>query len=112
MFFSLVRTNAPPLPGFTCWNSTTENRPSGRFRDIPFFRSLVDTAGISESVLNCVGEGEAALVGHYDGVLDADTSEAGYVHPRLDGDDVARCECIGGGRGQRRRRMDVQPHSM
>src|SRR4051794_41170631 len=22
-FFSLVRTNAPPLPGLTCWNSTT-----------------------------------------------------------------------------------------
>ena len=20
---SFVRTNAPPLPGFTCWNSTT-----------------------------------------------------------------------------------------
>ena len=22
-FFSLVRTNAGPLPGLTCWNSTT-----------------------------------------------------------------------------------------
>ncbi len=22
-FLSFVRTNAPPLPGFTCWNSTT-----------------------------------------------------------------------------------------
>ena len=22
-FLSLVRTNAPPLPGLTCWNSTT-----------------------------------------------------------------------------------------
>ena len=24
---SLVRTNTPPLPGFTCWNSMTWNRP-------------------------------------------------------------------------------------
>ena len=46
MFFSFVRTNAPPLPGFTCWNSTTENKPSGRLRVIPFFRSFVDTAAI------------------------------------------------------------------
>ena len=22
MFLSFVRTKAPPLPGFTCWNST------------------------------------------------------------------------------------------
>ena len=22
MLFTFVRTNAPPLPGFTCWNST------------------------------------------------------------------------------------------
>jgi hypothetical protein len=26
-FLSLVRTNAPPLPGFTCWNSTTVTSP-------------------------------------------------------------------------------------
>src|SRR5438132_7765385 len=42
-FFSFVRTNAPPLPGLTCWNSTTENRPSGRSRLIPFFKSFVLT---------------------------------------------------------------------
>src|SRR3984957_15695040 len=42
-FFSLVRTKAPPLPGLTCWNSTTLNSPSGRSRVMPFFRSLVET---------------------------------------------------------------------
>src|SRR5579864_6398342 len=42
-FLSLVRTNAPPLPGLTCWNSTTVNSPSGRSRVMPFFRSLVET---------------------------------------------------------------------
>src|SRR5579862_8726849 len=42
-FLSLVRTKAPPLPGLTCWNSTTLNSPSGRSRVMPFFRSLVET---------------------------------------------------------------------
>src|SRR5207237_8350618 len=41
-FFSFVRTKATPLPGFTCWNSTTVIRPSGRSSAIPFFRSLVE----------------------------------------------------------------------
>src|SRR5919201_2133629 len=40
-FFSLVRTKAPPLPGLTCWNSTTFMRLPSMFRVIPFFRSLV-----------------------------------------------------------------------
>ena len=40
-FFSLVRTNAPPLPGFTCWNSTTVQSPPSMFSTRPFFRSLV-----------------------------------------------------------------------
>ena len=40
---AFVRTNAPPLPGFTCWNSTTVTRPSdGRLRAMPFFRSFVE----------------------------------------------------------------------
>ena len=43
---SLVRTNAPPLPGFTCWNSTTWNRPLSSWSVIPFFRSLVVMAGM------------------------------------------------------------------
>src|SRR6266700_669530 len=40
-FFSLVRTKAPPLPGLTCWNSTTFIRLPSMFSVIPFFRSLV-----------------------------------------------------------------------
>src|SRR3712207_6943304 len=27
-FFSVVRTNAPPLPGLTCWNSRSEEHTS------------------------------------------------------------------------------------
>src|SRR5688500_2708253 len=40
-FFSVVRTNAPPLPGLTCWNSTTAHSSPSRLRTRPFLRSLV-----------------------------------------------------------------------
>src|SRR5215831_19423211 len=40
-FFSLVRTNAPPLPGLTCWNSTTFQSWPSMLRVMPFFRSFV-----------------------------------------------------------------------
>ena len=34
--FSFVRTNAPPLPGFTCWNSTMRQTPPSSSMCIPF----------------------------------------------------------------------------
>src|SRR5207247_1949590 len=40
-FFRVVRTNAPPLPGLTCWNSTTDQSSPSRLRTKPFFRSFV-----------------------------------------------------------------------
>ena len=40
-FFSLVRTNAPPLPGLTCWNSMTVHSWPSIFSTVPFLRSLV-----------------------------------------------------------------------
>src|SRR5215475_14004786 len=40
-FLRVVRTNAPPLPGLTCWNSTTVHRSPSRLRTSPFLRSLV-----------------------------------------------------------------------
>src|SRR5512139_3057146 len=40
-FFSVVRTNAPPLPGLTCWNSTTDHSSPSRLSTRPFLRSLV-----------------------------------------------------------------------
>src|SRR5215472_2910816 len=44
-FFSFVRTNAGPLPGFTCWNSTTFHSCPSRFSVMPFFRSFVVATG-------------------------------------------------------------------
>src|SRR5213078_4443000 len=43
MCLSLVRTNAPPFPGLTCWNSTiVYGWPSKTMRN-PFLNSAVDT---------------------------------------------------------------------
>src|SRR3954451_20994283 len=41
-FFSVVRTNAPPLPGLTCWNSITDQSPLSRSSTMPFLRSFVE----------------------------------------------------------------------
>ncbi len=40
-FFSVVRTKAPPLPGFTCWNAVTDQSWPSRLSTRPFFRSFV-----------------------------------------------------------------------
>src|SRR5260370_11535057 len=96
-FFSLVRPNAPPLPGFTCWNSTTVIRPSGRLRPMPFFRSLEEmlTGGGPGSVprdderLGGFGEGGGAVLGDHHGVFDADPADAGEVDAGFDRDDGA-----------------------
>src|SRR5271154_3574419 len=80
-FLSLVRTKAPPLPGLTCWNSTTLNSPSGRLRLMPFFRSLVENA---MDVLRESGQWSAAVPGHRQGGRDPDTPLSGEVDPGLD----------------------------
>src|ERR1700679_2249072 len=106
-FLSLVRTNAPPLPGLTCWNSTTLNRPSGRFRLMPFFRSLVETA---MNVLREMGEGPAPAFGHHQGVLHTDATQAGEVDTGLDGDDEAGGEDSSAQLADRRGLVDVEAH--
>src|SRR4051794_36164871 len=87
---SLVRTNAGPLPGFTCWNSTTWTSLPSWSRTMPFFRSLVVVAiggsssggcpadvcparsgGHRVGILGGEGEGRAPLVGDDHRVLDA-----------------------------------------
>src|SRR4051794_3452359 len=41
--FSRVRTNAPPLPGFTCWNSTIRKTVPSTSMCMPFLNWLVET---------------------------------------------------------------------
>src|SRR6185437_13545756 len=59
-FFSVVRTNAPPLPGLTCWNSTTVHNWPSRLRTRPFLRSLV-VATRGESNLRFVTDDRVLL---------------------------------------------------
>src|SRR5919199_199440 len=40
---SLVRTNAPPLPGFTCWNSTIRQTSPSSSMCMPFLNWFVLT---------------------------------------------------------------------
>src|SRR5450631_154071 len=46
---SLVRTKAGPLPGLTCWNSTTDQSWLPMLRTMPFLRSLVEAKAMSLS---------------------------------------------------------------
>src|SRR5665213_4073903 len=90
-FFSLVRTKAPPFPGFTCWNSTTANKPSVRLRVIPLRRSLVETAirryfSSDRDFFRELCEGSAAVCGYNQGVLNADPTGVGHIDTGLHGD--------------------------
>src|SRR4051794_20622986 len=60
-FFRVVRTNAPPLPGLTCWNSTTAHSSPSRLSTKPFFRSFVEAMSGQHRFL--VEDGEPARGG-------------------------------------------------
>src|SRR5438067_389910 len=86
-FFSVVRTNAPPLPGLTCWNSTTVHNSPSRLRTNPFLRSFVvamscpaqrSTGGLTGQVYRRVGS-----MAHRRPVHRHDTRNTRLRHPAL-----------------------------
>src|SRR6201999_2589656 len=90
-FFSLVRTKAGPLPGLTCWNSTTFQSCPSRFSVMPFFRSLVlATRRLQLQDQQFPGgrsQKSVALPRRHDQyVLDPDPAHSGQVDTRLDVD--------------------------
>src|SRR5215212_6212470 len=92
---SFVRTNAPPLPGFTCWNSTMRQKPPSSSMCIPFLNWFVLTVSAMartlvhrDQVLAEPGAVVDPAVNHDDVVFDADAGPTFEVDPRLDGDDV------------------------
>src|ERR1700751_3673517 len=90
-FFSLVRTKAGPLPGLTCWNSTTFQSCPSRFSVMPFFRSLVlATRRLQLQDQQFPGgrsqESGSVIRRHHQHVLDPNAALAGQVNARLDGD--------------------------
>ena len=64
-FLRVVRTKAWPLPGLTCWNSTTENSPSPNSRVMPVFRSLVVMATIRTSVASRRAQATTSVLGEH-----------------------------------------------
>src|ERR1700694_995286 len=89
-FFSLVRTKAGPLPGLTCWNSTTFHSCPSRFSVMPFFRSFVlATSSLQlkdQQVPGGRSKDAGAAAGRHDQhVLDPDAALAGQVNTGLDG---------------------------
>src|ERR671937_562566 len=49
--FSFVRTNAPPFPGFTCWNSTIRHTEPSSSMCMPFLNWFVET--VSATAAEC-----------------------------------------------------------
>src|SRR5689334_22792868 len=120
-FLSLVRTKAPPLPGFTCWNSTTDQSWPSRLSTSPFFRSFVVATGLSSFVSRVIAlvrrhrpsarsEDEQVLRGGREQlrstvcleadderVLDPDSPASREVDPGLDGHRCAGVESTGRG---------------
>src|SRR6188508_1162372 len=77
--FSLVRTNAPPLPGLTCWNSTMRQTPPSSSMCMPFLNWLVLTVsamgsslGNRHKLLRIRGQDLGAAVADDDEILDPD----------------------------------------
>ena len=102
-FFSLVRTNAPPLPGLTCWKSTTFHSWPSMLRVMPFLRSFVVATSVcllhasataapryrtssSLVVIVRISAAPAPSADDHESVLDPHAAPAGQVDPWLDGD--------------------------
>src|SRR5580704_3907205 len=130
-FLSLVRTNAPPLPGLTCWNSTTFHSWPSMFSVMPFFRSFVVATSFCLPQANRHrrpgSQDEQFLGGHGQnlgrprrpgagagdqGVLDPDTASARQVDARLDGDGNPVHECTCPAMPDDRGFVDLQAHAM
>src|SRR3954453_1727599 len=115
-FLSLVRTKAPPLPGFTCWNSTMAKRPSGRSRVMPLRRSLVLTlmtagsllASLDDQLFRGVGQRDGTRLGDDHRVLDAAAPVLREIDTRLDGGDGADGQRISRGGAHGRGLVDVE----
>src|SRR5579859_7831757 len=133
-FLSLVRTNAPPLPGLTCWKSTTFQSWPSRFSVMPFLRSLVVATSVFSPGYrgpNSGSEDEQLPWGHglgrgeqvtgsrgagpgtdHQGVLNPDAAPARQVDTRLDGDGNPVPEFTRPAHSQGRGLVDLQAHAV
>src|SRR2546423_4818323 len=127
---SLVRTKAGPLPGLTCWNSTTDHSCPSRLSTRPFFRSFVVATSVSTPAVATAGPGEKTVRGlqhqqflggngeqlraalglrpDHQRVLDADAAPARQIDPGFDGDRSAIIQCTRQTGAQTRVLVDLQ----
>src|SRR5207248_5272208 len=117
--FSFVRTNAPPLPGLTCWNSTMRQTAPSSSMCMPFLNWFVLTvSAIANRLVDAdqiFAESRVVLDAarhDHDVVLDADAGAAFEVDPRLDRDDVARGQRVGRLGRHARRLVHLQAESV
>src|SRR6266487_1330361 len=116
-FRSFERTKAPPLPGFTCWNSMIWNSVPSSSRVIPFLKSFVETLTVPvrlqlEQLSRRRAQHAASVVGDLHGVLDANAAQARQVHARFHGDDRPGRELVGELETQPRALVDLQPDAV
>src|ERR1700757_4561202 len=116
-FFSLVRTKAGPLPGLTCWNSTTFQSCPSRFSVMPFFRSLVLATRRLQLQDQQFPGGRSQKSGpvprrHQQHVLDPDAALPGQIDTRLDGDGNPARQFTRSPVSQHRCLVDLQPDSV
>src|SRR5712691_590139 len=131
-FFSLVRTNAPPLPGLTCWKSTTLQSWPSMLRVMPFLRSFVVATSVVSPACGrdwahpgsqdeqfpggrgkrLGGSRHPGACAHYQGVLDPDPALAGQVDTGLDGDGNPVPQCTRLPVPDHRGFMDLQADAM
>src|SRR6266700_769141 len=108
---SFVRTNAPPFPGLTCWNSTMRQTEPSSSMCIPFLNWFVLTVSATTGaslfdgyqVLGEAREDLGTVFRDDDEVLDPDAAFTRKVDPGLDRDDVAGRERVGRFAAQSRR---------
>src|SRR6266571_5781406 len=120
-FRSLVRTNAPPFPGLTCWNSMIWYSVPSRSSVIPRLRSLVLTLmapvllparSQRHQLLGRRRDDTASVGGDLHHVLDPHPTYAGKVDARLDRHDGPFRQHVVRRHTQGRPLMDLQADPM
>src|SRR5438270_6391942 len=125
---SFVRTNAPPFPGLTCWNSTIRHVWPSSSMCIPLRNWFVETTSAIggggyrrpkgslsadlEQLLRERGQELGSVLADDGQVLDPAAADAFEVDTRLDRDDVARLERVGRLGREPRRFVHLEAHSV
>src|SRR6266516_1888341 len=115
--FSFVRTNAPPLPGFTCWKSTMRQTSPSSSMCMPFLNWFVLTVSAIagrrladlDQVLADAGQVLDRSIADDDVVFDPDPADTLEVDARLDSYDVSGAERVGRFLRHPRRFVHLEP---